>query len=156
MSFRFSERRRRPPCSRAGYRPSERAATWAHSSPDPLIMDGFRGEMLNSGVAAQLRLPLRAFLRRPALAALPDQVVGPLGSDPVDRISSPQGGVRLAVGDIGAEATVLEDDRLPAHRVVAELAEGRSGRAAAALPRLGELRDRLVERNREELLLRVQ
>src|SRR3954463_9238973 len=139
MSFRFSERRRRPACSVAGYSPSERAALWAHSSPDLLIMDGFGAEMLYSGVASPLRLSLRALLRRPAIPALLDQGVGALGGDRVHGVPGPEGRVRLAVRDVGAEATVLEHDRLAADGVVAQLLEGRSGCAAGARGRVREV-----------------
>src|SRR3954447_26463270 len=132
MSFRFSERRRRPACSVAGYSPSERAALWAHSSPDLLIMDGFGAEMLYSGVASPLRLPLRALLRRPAVPALLDQGVGALGGDRVHGVPGPEGRVRLAIGHIGTKTPFLEDDRLAADRIVAQLLERRSSRATAA------------------------
>ena len=108
-------------------------------------MDGFGAEMLYSGVASPLRLPLRALLRRPAIPALLDQGVGALGGDGVHGVPGPEGGVRLAVGHVGAEAAVLEDDRLAADGVVAELLERRGGRPAAALAGLGELRERLFE-----------
>ena len=56
----------------------------------------------------------------------------------------------------GPKRPSLSDDRLPAHRVVAELRERRRGGAAAALLRLGEQRERLVERDREQLLLGLE
>src|SRR4029079_2069902 len=102
------------PAAAQGTRPSERAALWAHSSPGLLIMDGFGAEMLYSGVASQLRLPLRALLPRPAVPALLDQAVGALRGDRVHRVAGPQGGVRLAVRDIRPEAALLEDDGLAA------------------------------------------
>src|SRR4029078_1653087 len=115
------------PAAAQGTRPSERAALWAHSSPDLLILDGFGSEMLYRGVAAPLRRPLRALLRGAAFPALLDQGVGALGGDRVHRVPRPEGRVRLGVRHVGAEAAVLEHDRLAADRVVAQLAERRSG-----------------------------
>src|SRR4029079_10516443 len=85
------------PAAAQGTRPSERAALWAHSSPGLLIMDGFGAEMLYSGVASQLRLPLRALLDGSAIQARLDEGVGPLGGDRVRRVPGPEGRVRLTV-----------------------------------------------------------
>ena len=61
---------------------------------------------------------------------------GPLVGDGLDVVALAQRRVGLAVGDVGPEATVLHDHRLPATRVVAELAQRRLG-APAAAARLG-------------------
>src|SRR5690349_16050194 len=119
-------------------------------------MDGFGSEMLYSGVASPLRLPLRALLRGAAVAAVLDEGVGALGGDRVHRVPGPKGRVRLAVRHVGPEAALLEHDRLAADRVVAQLLEGRSGRPAAARLGLAELREGLFQADREELLLPVQ
>src|ERR1700757_4288186 len=150
MSFRFCERQRRPSCGSAGYRPFERTPMADHSSPGALIMDAFRPEMLSSRVARQLRLLPRAFLHRAAFAPGLDQRVGALGCDRLDRVAGTQGGVRLTVRHVRAEAPFLEHDRLAADRVVAQLLERRSGRSAPALPGLCELGERLVQADREE------
>ncbi len=68
--------------------------------------------------------------------------------------------VRLAVGDVHAEPPVAGDDRPPAHRIGAELAQRAARRHAApsALEHLrcGEQGQRLVERHRQQPLLAVE
>ena len=84
------------------------------------------------------RLPLRRRLRR-ALAS-PGRLRAPLGEEldralereRLDVVAAPQARVRLAVGDVRAEAAVLDDDRLAADGVRAELAQRRRAPAAAA------------------------
>ena len=56
----------------------------------------------------------------------------------------------------GPEAPLLQDDRLLADGILPQLLERRGRRAAAALARLGELRERLIQRDREHLLLVVE
>ena len=50
----------------------------------------------------------------------------------LDAVAAPDRGVRLAVGDVHAEASVPGDDRPPAHRIGAELAQRALRRHAAA------------------------
>ena len=67
-----------------------------------------------------------------------------------------QRGVGRAVGDVRAEAAVLDHHREPGRRVVADLAQRRLDRAATALLGLREQRQRLLERDGEDLLLAAQ
>src|SRR5581483_6429070 len=68
-----------------------------------------------------------------------------------------EGGVGLAVGDVGAEAALLDGDRLAADRVGAELLERRFGGGGAAAPLgLGEDRQRAGEVDREQVRLRLE
>src|ERR1700710_2108578 len=119
-------------------------------------MDAPAGTMLKCLLRLFLACALLyRLLRRTGLPAGLDQLLGALGRDRFDRVAGAQAGVRLAVRDVGAEAAFLEDDRLAADRIVAQLLERRLGLAAPGA-RLGELRQGLVERDREELLLGVQ
>src|SRR3954451_14199686 len=148
MSFRFFERYPRPSLRAAGYRPSNaRRRKRIPRSPSDY------GRFPLADVVKEALLLLRAFLHRPARPAVGQQLGGALGRDALDRIAGPERGVRLPVGHVGAEPALLEDDRLAADGIVPELLEGRRRFAAAALARLGELEERLVERDREELLL---
>src|SRR4051812_35584817 len=117
-------------------------------------MDGFAARMLTSSVARPLFL-LRALLRRVVAPNL-QQFVRALRRDALDGIARAQAGVRLAVGDVRAEPALLEDDRLPADRVVPELLQRRRGGPPAPLLRLGQLGERLLQAGREELLLGVE
>src|SRR3954452_2701622 len=156
MSFRFCERHLRPACLRARVPPLRTRDDARPFHPGSLIMDGLASQMLNRGVPTWLRLlAARAFLHRAARPAGGEQLGGPLRRDRLHRAPGPQAGVRLPVRDVGPEPAFLEDDRLAADRVVAELLERGRGCAAAALARLGPPGERLLERDREELLLRV-
>ena len=99
---------------------------------------------------------LAAFLAGPLLAALGEQLGGALEGDRLDGVVLAEGGVVLAVGDVLAEAAGLHDHRLPGDRVVAELLQRRRGGGPAALLGLGVDRQRLVEGDREQLLLGVE
>ena len=93
--------------------------------------------------------------RRPALAALGEQLGGALEGDRLDGVVLAQRGVVLAVGDVRAEAARLHHHRLAGDRVGAELLERRRGRGPAALLGLGVDRQRLVEGDGEQLVLDV-
>ena len=67
------------------------------------------------------------------------------GRDRFDGIPGPEAGVRLPVGHVGTEAALLQDDRLLADGILAELLERRGGGAAPPLLRLGQLGERLLE-----------
>ena len=99
---------------------------------------------------------LGRLLARPGLATLGEQLGRPLRRDLLEQIAAAQRRVRLAVGHVDAEPAVLGHDRTPAHRIVAELAQRRLRcPPAPVLPGLREQGERLVERDREELLLGV-
>ena len=102
-----------------------RASSWPPSSWPP----GLLGAAASAGAA----------LGGDLLAADGEQLEGPLGRHLLDAIAAADRGVRLAVGDVHAEPSVLGDDRTTAHRVVAELAQRTLGRhvPAAALVHLG-------------------
>ncbi len=72
------------------------------------------------------------------------------------RLTAAQRRVVLAVGDVRAEAAVLDDQRLLGQRVDAHLAQRRRGRPALAGLRRGQQRQRLVQRDGEHLLLGLQ
>src|SRR4029450_336065 len=108
------------------------------------------------------RVPLRRTAQTPsgkALLALSapfrEELDGSFGRDRVRCVPSPKAGIRLAVCDVGAEATVPQHDRLAARRVCAELFErpARGSTAASASWGFREKCLRLVERDGEELLL---
>src|SRR4029079_1138475 len=73
-------------------------------------------------VAALLRALLGGalLLDRAPVAAVLEELRGPLRGDRFDGIARSQAGVRLAVGHVGAEAAFLEHDRLLADRILAE------------------------------------
>src|SRR5262245_450346 len=107
---------------------------------------------LAGGLSAFLPLN-RAF--RPALG---EQFDRPFECHLSGVVTPPETRIRLAVGDVRAEASAADDDRLARDGVGADLAQ-RPGRAAAppaALLRLREQRERLLERDRQELLLRLE
>src|SRR5579884_2929651 len=87
------------------------------------------------------------------LPPLLQQLGRPLQGDPLDRVAAAQARVRLAVGDVGTEPALLDDDRLAARRIRAELPERRRSCAPPARARLREQRERVLERDREQLLL---
>src|SRR6478752_3602120 len=157
MSFRFCERGSRP-ATRPGYRPFQRVRRRGHSLRPPSDYGRLRPPGVGERVAASLRafLGRAALLRGPRLAACLEQLGGPFRADRLDRIGRFEARVRLAVRDVGPEAALLEDDRLLADGVVAELLQGRRRRPATALARLRELGERLLERDREHLLLAVE
>ena len=77
------------------------------------------------------------------LPSLREQLDGALVGDVVDRVAALQRLVVDAVGDVGAEAAVLQHDGLARHGVVAQLLERRLGRALPPTEglRLGEERE---------------
>src|SRR4051794_33882302 len=95
-------------------------------------------------------------LGRGPLAAVLEELRGALRRDRLDRIPCSQARIRLAVRHIRAETPLLQDDRLLADRILAELLQRGRGRAAAALLRLGQLGEGLLERDREHLLLGLE
>src|SRR5581483_5734251 len=101
-------------------------------------------------------LPGRALLHRAALAARLEQLRGPFGRDRFDRVSRTEARVRLSIGHVRAEPALLENDRLAARGVGAQLLERRRCRPAAAAAWLRQLGESLFERDREELLLGVE
>ena len=158
MSFRFCDRSCKP--SRARVPPFRtHAAAGGFPSDGETDYGRFRVGNVVRTVAGLLRALLGcpfALRRRAPVAPVLEQLGRPLRADRLDRVGRPQAGIRLAVGHVRAEPALLEDDRLPADRVVAELLQRRRGRSAAALFRLGELGQRLVEGDREQLLLAVE
>ena len=72
------------------------------------------------------------------------------------RLPAPQRRVGLAVGDVRAEPAVLDDQRLLGDRVVPSSRSGGAGGPAAAGLRRGEQRQRLLQGDREDLLLGLQ
>ena len=102
-----------------------------------------------------LRSPLfAAFFRRARFPSRRQQLGRAFLRQRLHCIARAQTRVHLAVGDVRPETAVLDHHRLPAHRIGAELAQRRRGRGAPApLLRLGEQRERLLERHREQLLL---
>src|SRR6476619_6106452 len=120
-------------------------------------MDGFWPEMLSRCVGKQLgTLPACALLRGAPLATSLEEFGGPLGRDRLDRVAGPKARIRLAVRDVRPEPAFLQDDRLAARGIVSQLLQRRRRRPAPTRARLRELRQRLVERDLEELLLAVQ
>ena len=85
------------------------------------------------------------------------QLGGPFRRDAVDRVALAQRGVGDAVGDIGAEAAVLELDRRSPDRVWPQLPE-RPGRRPPAPPGLGlgEEGHGFVQADGEELIFGLQ
>ena len=95
----------------------------------------------------------RLLLGRGRCALLHEQLDRLLARDRLGCQVARQGPVGDAVGDVGAEASLLDGDRLLGRRVVAQLPQRRSGRGAAATLGLGVDGQRLVERRREQRLL---
>ena len=62
-------------------------------------------------------------------ASFRKELDGPLEGHAVDRVALAQAGVRLTVGDVGAEAAVLDDDLARRVRIGAELLERATRRA---------------------------
>src|SRR5436305_8802108 len=138
MSFRFFERYPRPSLRAAGYRPSN--ARRRKRIPRRVLLADY-GRFRRAYVVKEALLLLRAFLHRPARPAVGQQLGGALRRDALDRIARPERRVRLAIGHVGAEPALLEDDRLAADRIVAELLQRGCRFPAAALARLGELEE---------------
>src|SRR5699024_8030139 len=127
-----------------------------------------------NGRAPGVRGPSRSLLRRRALLArggalgrglllgralralLGELLDRDLPGDLLDLLGRAQRDVRGAVGDVRAETAVLDHDRLLAGGIGAELLQRGLGRGPA--PRLGLGVDllRLLEGDREDLLLRLQ
>ncbi len=124
-------------------RPSSRSSSWRSSSCALL--------------ARSSSLPGAGLLGRAAGAAVGEQLRRPLVGDLLDRVALAQRRVGLAVGDVRAEPAVLDHHRLAGRRVGAELPQRRRGGGPpAALLRLGEQRRRLVEGDREQLVLGLE
>src|SRR5262245_42528615 len=82
---------------------------------------------------------------------------GPLECQPLRVVSSAQARIRLAVGDVRPESTVLDDERPSALGVRPQLLEWRLWRASpAALLWLRENRLRLLGGEGQQLLLRSE
>ena len=129
---------RSPRRPRARCTPSSPAAT-ARPLPHPTVRSVVRcvdadgsscaGSDFLAGALLLRRLLARRLLRRsPPLAAtcsrrIGQQLVRPLGRHLLEPVALAERRVGLAVGDVHAEAAVLGDDRLLAHRVGAELAQ---------------------------------
>src|SRR5437899_2754595 len=137
MSFRFSGRFRKPLGQGSAH-------SNAHCNcPIPGATSPDYGRFSTRNVELTVASPLRALLfwalfRRAGVAAVLEQLGRPRRGDLVDRIGGTKARVRLAVRDVGPEAALLEDDRLAAHGVVAQLLEGRRGRPTSPRLRLGE------------------
>src|SRR5690606_12510213 len=99
-------------------------------------------------------LAARRLLRRTLRSLLGQQLLGAFLREVLDAVGPAQRRVVLAVGHVGAEAAVLDDDRLARDRVLLELLERRlrGGLPAPAL-RLGVDLQRFLERDVEDLLL---
>src|SRR5690606_37660611 len=112
-----------------------------------LLRGGLLGGRLLRGRLARSALlgPLRTLVR--------EQLDGLVEGDRLDREVPRQGAVGLAVGDVGAETAVLDDDRLARGRVLAELAQRRRRRLTPALLGLGVQREGLLEGDGEHRLL---
>ena len=159
---RLVRRRARSACgSPSGRRgtvaPASRVVAGPVRSADFLAAAFFAAAFFAAFFAAFLAGALRGgrlLRRRPRGPPLGEQLGGPLVGERLDVVALAQRGVGLAVGDVGAEPALLDHDRLAGDRVGAELLERRlRRRAAAALLGLGEQRQRLVERDGEQLLL---
>src|SRR6476646_1279886 len=103
------------------------------------LIDGALGRLLDGLLDGALAG------RRTLGALLGEQLVAPLGGDGRRVVVLAERRVRLAVGDVRAEAAVLDDDGLAADGVGAELLERRRRRGPPALLGLGVDRERLVE-----------
>src|SRR5699024_2452137 len=89
-------------------------------------------------------------------ATLRKQLIGTRVGQRLRNITLAQGGIRGAVGDIGTEAAILDGHRLTGDVIVTEcLQRWLSGGAATTL-RLRVDTARLVEGDREDLLLTAQ
>src|SRR5689334_15829851 len=98
-----------------------------------------------------LRAPAATRSRRATPPALLHQLHGALERELLDRVPGAEARVRLAVGDVGAEAAVLDQERLAADGVrLVEPAERLGRSPSAPLLRLGEYGERLVEGQRQE------
>ncbi len=124
-----------PPWSWRQWTSSPRSSTsppsssWRPSSSRGRLL---RGRLLRRSLLRRSLLR-RCLLLRRALRALLGEEFGTAGRrDRLDVVVLAQGRVRLPVGDVGTEATVLDDHRLLRLRILPELLERRLGRAAAA------------------------
>ena len=86
----------------------------------------------------------------PAVATVLQELGGALDGDRVGVVARAQRGVRLAVGHVRAEPALAQRHRLARRRVVAELAQRRRRGTPPPGLRLGEQRERLVERDGEQ------
>src|SRR5581483_5088588 len=107
--------------------------------------------------ASTTRTPARRLLRGALRASLREQLDGPVDRQRLDRLAAAEARVRLAVGDVAAEASFLDDDRPAARGIRPEVTQRRLGRT----PRPSRLRlcqhfERVVEGDREQLLLALE
>ena len=123
--------------------PSSRRSSW----PAPSWPAAFFG-----------RCPFgRLLLHRTPGPPVGQQLGGPLVGQLLHRIAPAQRGVGLAVGDVRAEPAVLDHHRLAGGRVHAQLLQRRRGGSPpAAQLGLGEDGLRLLQGDREQLLLGLQ
>src|SRR5690606_25646618 len=96
-----------------------------------LLRGGLLGGGLLGGRLLRGRLA-RSALLGPLRTLVREQLDGLVEGDRLDREVPRQGAVGLAVGDVGAETAVLDDDRLARGRVLAELAQRRRRRLTPA------------------------
>ena len=91
----------------------------------------FAGGLLRGGLLGRglLRRLLGGLLQRRALPPVGEQLGGPLDGDRLDVVALAQAGVGLAVGDVGTEPALADDDRPP---VTGSSPSSFSGAAAAA------------------------
>ena len=123
--------------------PSSSSSSWSSSSP-PSSPSSWRPSWRAGPLLAR---------RRAGGAALGQELGRPVHVDRLDRVTLAQTGIGRAVGDVGAEPSVLDDDGQVGGGIRAELAQRCRGGASAALLGLGEQRPRLVQRHRQELVL---
>src|ERR1700744_2470380 len=80
-----------------------------------------------------LRRALRLWFRGALRSLVGEQLHGTLEVDVVDLLAARDRGIRRAIGDVRAEATILDPDRLAAFRVRLELLERTGCRSTAVL-----------------------
>src|SRR5581483_5062536 len=119
---------------------------------------GRSGKVEPSGLAlAGRRLASRPLFCRSACAPVGQELDRAVERDPLGIVARAEARIRLPIRDIRPEAAGLDDDRLAGCRIVPDLLQ-RPRRLALppALARLREERQRLVERDREDLLLGLE
>src|SRR5690606_30449112 len=130
---------------------------------------GGGGGLLRRGLLGGRRLLRRRLLGRRLLRGLLRRLLGgalgpllgeqfeaALGGDLLDAVAGAQGRVGLPVGDVRAETAVLDHDRLLADGVGAQFLQRRLGGRPTTLLGLGVDRQRLLQRDREQLLLGLE
>ena len=119
------------------------------NTPRPSCVARFVVVVRFAGVRPRGRLLLR---RGPLGALVREQLLGALEVDRLDLLAARDRRVRLAVGDVRAEAAVLDPDRLAAHRVGVELLQRGRGATGAVL-RLREQLERPGQVDGEDAVL---